>query len=266
MNKKFEIVEWNLHGMTGTGVGGNKYLFPVKLIKHSIVKIGCPSIIVFTEFISAYFYNDDGKTKECANNLKYEIEQMGYTLYMTSSQQRRNGICIAVNQTKVGPLHKKCESDNISDSPDYLAVGNDEFVIFGVRLPSSFTNIQMKRLLSEMSKYENVIAIGDFNMSHCSLINNREIVKYNRDNSKNAQLFYVHECYDESENENNGLIDESCCSIIDHVITSFDAKIEWEYNWDYMIDLFESVKNKATYINMRSIPDHAMLKVNISVI
>lgn len=264
MNKKLEIVEWNLHGMTGTGVRGNKYLFPIKLIKHSIVKIGCPEIIVFTEFISAYYYSDDEKIKENAMNLKIEIEQMGYTMYMTKPQKGRNGICIAVNVDKVGPSEKKCEGDN-EYTPDYLAVGNDEFVIFGVSLPMGFTNIQMKNLLTEMSKYKKVIAIGDFNKSYSSLINNREIKKYNRDKVDDNNHFYVHECYDKGKVEEDGLIDTSCCSILDHIITSFDTKIAWEYNWDYMIDIYESVKNKATYINMRSVPDHAMLKVNISI-
>ena len=62
-------------------------------------------------------------------------------------------------------LEKKCEGDNKSYTPDYLAVGNDVFVIFGVRLPSGFTNVQMKNLISEISKYEKVIVIGDLNKS-----------------------------------------------------------------------------------------------------
>ena len=118
-----------------------------------------------------------------------------------------------------------------------------------------------------MSDYVNegkrVIAIGDFNKSYSQLVGNNEIKKHNRNNP--GKQFYVLKCYDEEETNNYDIMEKRCCSVLDHVITSFDTRIEWEYNWDYMIDLFGSVKNKATYINMRSIPDHAMLKVKISI-
>ena len=255
MSMEFNVVEWNLNGKTGAGKKGGRYeyFFPVELITQSIDKIGCPKIVVFTEFVSAYYSSEDENTFNKAMN------KLGYVMFKTEAYEGRNGVCIAVkNGNEKTQLKVVCEGCEKLSSPDYLAVGINELVVFGARLTGKSKNPQIKELLSKMSKCANegkkVIAIGDFNKSYNELVNNREIKKHNR-------KFCV-----DGEKNNNVNNNDRCCSVLDHVITSPDVSVdEVEYNWDYMIDLFKSVKNKATYINMRSIPDHAMLKVKISI-
>lgn len=250
-----KILEWNLHGMTGSGKGKDMYSIPINLIVGSIEKEH-PEILVFTEFIS----NDNN-----IDELKKELKTIGYHNIFCSTQYKgRNGICIAINgEDKECKLVTEGGADEVY--PDYLAVevsykanNNNPFVIAGVRLHSKETNKTIEWLLKNINKDKKNIMIGDFNKSKNQLKTNREIVKYKRKN-----MLEIHG--EEKDDSGLDLIDATKISIIDHLITNFVPKnISVQYSWNYMVDLYNSINNKATYINMRCIPDHAMLIAEIN--
>ena len=278
--KKMRVVEWNLHGMTGTGVRGNKYSFPVDLICDSIRRINCPEVVVFTEFTSGSFDSKDEGVRQNALELQEGLKGLGYSLIMTKPLKRRNGICFAIKTSSDKAYSKNdsfmtklCEGDE--KSPDYLAVGNETVVIFGVRFPSNISNSQIRNWFETISRYKDkkVIVIGDFNRTKVKLINNLEFKSYNRKVEKADGLgtLRIHECDDSGIGKgaedlgDHEMLDQNMFSILDHVITNFDTNVKVEYSWDFMKNLYDDVKNRATYINMRCIPDHAMLIAEVEI-
>lgn len=289
--KKMRVAEWNLHGMTGTGVGGSKYIFPGALIHDSISGIDCPEVVVFTEFISGSFDSDNYAIRENALKLKKCLEELGYFLIMTKPLDGRNGVCIALRKNlgdsidSMKNMKKLCDGNK--NSPDFLAVGNDDVVIFGVRFLSNEINSRIQNWLNVVSNYKDkkVIAIGDFNRSKDELINNQEFKRYNMEAEKLAgvRILRIHECKDfdkcmgdlgdkgnskeinNKDTSDHELLDQNKFSILDHVITNFDTEVKVEYSWDFMKNIYDSVKNRATYINMRCIPDHAILIAEVEI-
>lgn len=278
--KKMRIVEWNLHGMTGTGVRGNKYSFPVDLICDSIRRINCPEVVAFTEFTSGSFDSEDEGVRQNALELQEGLKGLGYSLIMTKPLKRRNGICFAIKTSSDKAysendsfMTKLCEGDE--KSPDYLAVGNETVVIFGVRFPSNVSNSQIRNWFETISRYKDkkVIVIGDFNRTKVKLINNLEFKSYNRKVEKADGLgtLRIHECDDSGIGKgaedlgDHEMLDQNMFSILDYVITNFDTNVKVEYSWDFMKNLYDDVKNRATYINMRCIPDHAMLIAEVEI-
>jgi len=254
---KISILEWNIHGMTGTGVGGNKYSFPAKLIVDSISKVGSPNIIVLTEFVSKLFSDQNPDSVK----LKSGLVELGYSkFFVTKSYKGRNGICIA---TKDESFNYICEGGEGLESPDLLVIGNDNIVIFGIRLTSGGTNKQVEYFLEKVKEQQdaenNVIMIGDFNKSYEELIGNRIIKAYNKTDKK----IIVHKHEDIILQENDSLIKENMYSSLDHVLTTFDTNVAITYKWDYMKAIYDFLDNKATYINRRCLPDHAMLCADI---
>ena len=251
------IVEWNLHGMTGTGVGGNKYSIPTKLIENSIkgIKGDMPDVIVFTEFV----YKNTNETNSQEEPM---LKTENYDVYWTQQDKRRNGICIAVKR-KQGLENFKYvfEGEKTSDFPDLLAVGNDEIKIFGVRFHSESTNKCVSNLIEKVKKYENnkckIILVGDFNK-----FENKVIKKYSEEDCNNA----IRICKVSDSKDCNGIIEQAKLSILDHILTTFDFNdVAINYNWDFMIQIYDYISDKATYLNRRCIPDHAMLIAELEI-
>lgn len=258
-----KIVEWNLHGMTGTGVGGNKYSIPTKLIENSINHIegDKPDIIVFTEFV--YKNTNKANTQE-----EPMLETENYNVYWTQQEEGRNGVCIAVNRNVLGDFKYVFEGENTLDSPDLLVVGNDKIIIMGVRFYNGSTNKCVSYLIDKVKKYvndrRNIILVGDFNKSYNELIFNNEIKKYNKEYVNNAIRIYK-VCDSE---DSNGIIEQAKLSILDHILTTFDLNdndVTIHYNWKFMKQIYDFISDKATYLNRRCIPDHAMLIAELKI-
>ena len=67
----------------------------------------------------------------------------------------------------------------------------------------------------------------------------------------------AHEC--------NGIINQTNSSLLDYVLTTFDVNTKISYRWDFLNILHDNLADTATWLNMRCIPDHAMLLAEFEV-
>ena len=296
---KLKVMEWNLHGMTGFKGDKLDYYFPSTLIIENIERLN-PDIIVFTEFCSFRFEKE--KIKEAstsslnitddAKKLKKWFDRNCYTLkYSTyndgENNKKFNNVGIAIKNS-INIINNDEEKVNIQREenwPDYLGVycevEQSKFYVMGVRIQTSDgkeediknRKVQFDKVIEEIKGKKPVIVLGDFNNGTMS--QEKVLYEYMKSECENNELHIY-----TPGMEGNGELDYGVFSYtyrnslmkIDHMITSFDAKIsdlndrkQIGYDWGFIGDVYNNLRNYEKKINsFRNIPDHAIFYAEIT--
>ncbi len=296
MNERnLKVMEWNLHGMTGFKGDKLDYYFPSTLIIENIERLN-PDIIVFTEFCSFRFGKESIKEAstsslnitEDAKKLKNWFDRNCYTLkYSTNNDgknnKKYNDVGIAIKNSIINNDEEKVNIQREENWPDYLGVcckiKQREFYVMGVRIkPVDDREKQFNKVIGEIKgKKMPVIVLGDFNNGYKS--QEKDLYEYMKSECEKYDLqIYTPGLKD------NGELDYGVFSYIyygkfgtslmkiDHMITSFDAKIsdlndrkQIGYDWGFIGDVYNNLRNYNEVNNsFRNIPDHAIFYAEIA--
>ena len=307
MNERnLKVMEWNLHGMTGFKGDKLDYYFPSTLIIENIERLN-PDIIVFTEFCSFRFGKESIKEAstsflnitEDAKKLKNWFDRNCYTLkYSTNNDGKNNkkyndvGIAIKNSINIINNENKQGEEN----WPDYLGVcckiKQKKFYVMGVRIQTSDGSKkdidnrkeQFGKVINEINEKKKempVIVLGDFNngpgknlytyMKTKCEENKPKLHLYTPGMKDNGKLDYGVFSYIYHYKIGNYTSGQSFMKI-DHMITSFDAKIsdlndrkQIGYDWGFIGDVYNNFRNYIKENNsFRYIPDHAIFYAEIT--
>ena len=300
MNKiKLKVMEWNLHGMTGfNGKGNVDYFFPSKLIIKNINRLK-PDIIVFTEFCSFRFgegWNDTTKKtvihrKDDVDKLKKWFDRKGYILQYSEHNDGKDnkkcndvGIAIKNSINIINNEENEVNKQRKENWPDYMDVcckiKQSKFYVMGVRIKpvgDKDREKQFDNVIDEINgKKMPVIALGDFNNGPGE--NLYTYMKTKCEENKPKLHLYTPGWKGSGDKQqldfgvfsyNNGW---TSLMKIDHMITSFDAKIsdlndrkQIGYDWGFIGDVYNNFRNYNEVNNsFRNIPDHAIFYAEIT--
>lgn len=146
------LLEWNVNCAVGSKYGRQD-------LKSLFTEKPDHDILILTEF----FY----RVEEDYREFEKQICNWGYETFITSKQDNRNDIFIAVSKEYKLKLHEiQVEREGM---PDFLAVSaktdEKEFAIIGVRFYGDYSdmNAQFIKFLPHINCFENAIIGGDFN-------------------------------------------------------------------------------------------------------
>lgn len=253
---ELKYLEWNLHAQ-----GGRDYNIP-GFVPEYLKQV---DLFVLVEFKNANGWSDF--TKEL------EIE---FDLYCSPyATQGYNQICIGVRKTVFGEPNAIITADNMCNGniPEYLRVDiplqgknlqGENLSIIGTRIKtqSGAKNEQYDWLKEQLSGIERYICLGDFNCVSKVLCQTFETVHGPR--TKNNYHSYVFE-----DGGCQGL-DWALIKGANRVYNEYDDSERSPvatYDWSFVNqENGYGNKTKGDYLNIRGLPDHAILKGMIELI
>lgn len=267
---KFTILEWNIRG-AASFPWLNKYEIKTWIVDKVLDEL--PDCIVLTEFVIAKGWD----------YLQSKLEQKKYIWFVTSSTGG-NGVLIAVRRNKGLDYTdiREYKPDSVlnnevllgKDVPDYLEIrvkyDNKLFSLIGVRIRKdihgtnpNYTRNQFALLDDYLSSLKhNVICVGDFNAywaGKWSTNKNYTLPKTSRNYTLHTPVYNVDDWYSFVQSDGTK-------TQLDHLITNVKYKqIDVCYVWDFVNNSNGYAElTKSDYKNIKGIPDHAILKAEIT--
>ena len=265
---EIKYLEWNLHAM-----GGNGYEIPQFVVSY----LKTADVFVLTEFCQKKGWED----------FQYALEGE-YDIYCSPySTKRYNQICIGIRKAINKKNYKliSVASTNISNIniPEFLQVDveieNTKLSIIGIRIKTEGDSESKDKQYDYLKEHlqrikKEFICLGDFNCTCWTLANKLDI----GGNSffvygpriKNGYFSYVFQEDKNNDGKNKHGLDWIIASegikVYNNYPDSRQSPIA-TYDWNFVTDGNGYIgKTNNDYLNIKGLPDHAILKgmINIS--
>ena len=247
-----KYLEWNLHAQ-----GGRDYCIPGFVPKY--LKQVQVDLFVLVEFKIAKGWSD----------FTEELES-DFDLYCSPyATQEYNQVCIGLRKTAFGEPNAIITADNMCNGniPEYLRVDiplqGKNLSIIGTRIKtqSGTKNEQYAWLKEQLSGIERYICLGDFNCVSTVLSQtfDGEAVVYGPRISNN----YYSYVFEDGESRFRGL-DWALIKGANRVYNGYGDSVDSPYatyDWSFVNqENGYGDKTERDYLNIRGLPDHAILK------
>lgn len=248
---KLKYLEWNLHAQ-----GGRDYNIP-GFVPEYLKQVDF--------FVLVEFKNANVKYENSCSAFTEELE-IEFDLYCSPySTQEYNQICIGVRKT-FGEPTAIITADNMCNGniPEYLRVDiplqGENLSIIGTRIKTQFgaKNEQYDWLKKQLSGIERYICLGDFNC-----VSNVLCQTFDRETVYGPRIPNNYHSYVFEDGGCQGL-DWALIKGANKVYNGYDDSMRSPfatYDWSFVNqENGYGNKTKGDYLNIRGLPDHAILK------